>query len=1358
MTTPDDRDPPEAPGADETPAAEPHGLAEEIREEIAEVVEHVPEPVRWTVGKLVWLSLAAIVSLVVLVLVSVALYLANRTEWVAQEAALFLNQTLARNSDLVVQMKDVSGNPFRGLTVIAPRIRYRDGGPPVLEAPTMRITYSAWDLFLGRSRHAEVAIDHAVLRLARGSDGKLRLPQWKGGKPGAGKLTRIRVRLTDASVEIAGRTDGVGGGRLDLTISTLPTRLEVADLGWKTGPWGTRLDRLRGSLALGDSVSFRLDELRSPEVVATANGGWAHEKPVRVVHADIARIEWRLLHRITGNKDLDVTGEGRIVLDVSGDKDWRGHVAAHAVFDSLPGDVRGDLLLKDGQLVLSPLEAVTPAGHLKGHVQYSRAGWEVGGDVEHGDPSRWKAIHVPGWPAGDLNGGFRFVVDNHPGASDRLVARLVGSQMVGWVADSADVVVDFPEARPDSFTVRMRRSSGTMTLHGRIGEHGWAGTWSGEDLPLDEWPEGRASGIRGRMAAGSGTVEQRDGRLSVTGGLSGTVTDWLGIHTAKWNLKDVSGALLPKPDLKASAGLKDLFFLGVHFDSAAVSFHVGDQQVALEAVRAMAGDTTLTTRGHTEWDPHGWTVTLDAGEATSTQFHWTAAPPIQFDGDPRAVSFRRLELADGEARLSMTGKWALPGGGPYEWTGRGERLELARLGFPAEWGLTGRMDATLDVHGRSGDARWTLSASASDPGYQGHVADSIHVELAGAPSALELRELRFVMGDGSLLARGRVSNMQKSTPDTLIPSAVQSWISGAAEWQGALTAEHLPLDRVGRLVPAAQGLAGVLEGSATIGGRPGAPRFEARATLDRAAWHDYRVDRVAMQANYHDGQLEVPEIRMTRGKVVSVASGRMPLQLALGQRPDVPESPMAWTAEVKDGDLALLPLFVPQIGNASGRFSLDARVAGTARHPDLDGTLKVRDAVVRLAGREEVLEGVYADFHILPGQIRLDSLTARQGQRGRVSAHGSVQLKALGLEGYRFDLHLRDFAAVESGLYAAEVDGDFVVTDGIRVNRQTLPMVVGRANVRRAVVLFDFANQSEMQRLASATQPLFWTYRIQLNAVQNLHWRPPNGDIEFSADLNVEQTRDSLIIFGDMVSLRGTYYFLSNRFNVAKANLTFDNVGGVDPIVDAEATTRIAPGTTQGIGGGVVDTQPHTVTVRISGRANEPVLAFEDDRNEWDESVILQQLTLYRFYDPSKGPSLTTLGDPLDNYLTRAINRSVSADLSRMFGNYVTEWAVERQRGGLLRGEGDVVVSAGSQLSNRLSIKYSQVVPGFTRVTTTPLSTTNLFERDVEAEYRINRFFFITTEVAQRRTLVGTASNPSAAPDFNLNLKARWEY
>ena len=1351
-------EPPEDRHRPDGPEPHPHGIAEELREEIAEVVEHVPKPVRWTLGKLIWISVAAFVALIVIVIVSAVLYVANRTEWVAQEVSLLLNQTLARNSDLIVQMKDMSGNPFLGLTVAEPRVRFREGGAVLLEAPNLKITYSTWDLLFGARRSCHVEFDRPTLRLSRTADGHLRLPRWKHSGGTTGELPlRIQLQLRDASVEIEGRSDGVRHGRLDMVIETAPTRLQIVDMGWRSGPFETRLDRLRGSAVFGDSVICRIDELRGPEVALAMRAAWKQGQPDRTIHADIARIEWQLLHRITGNKDLDVTGEGRITLDLKGHDEWRGRLAASAVFDSLPGDVHGDLHWKQGQLDVSPLEALTPAGHLNGHVRWARSGWEVGGVVEHGNPSRWAAIHVPGWPAGELNGTFRYTSDSRPRGSDHLIATLAGSEIEGWAADSARVLVDFSDTAPDTFTVHMWRAGGHMTLLGRLRERGWSGVWQGSGMPLDEWPEGRSSGIRGSLAAGAGTVEQQQGRLSVTGMLSGVGTDWLGVHTAGWRLTEVSGALLPTPDLKAVVHLSNLFYLGVHFDSSQVHFHVGDGKAALERVEMRAADTTLVTAGHLEWDTGGWNVILENARATSRQFDWSADAPVQLHGDSKSVWFDRVELQDRDARLSMSGQWAQPEGGEYSWIGRGQRLDLSRLGMPPDWGLSGRMNASLEVHGRSGDARWTFDGSAIDPGLRGHHADSIHVVLAGAPATLELRVLHFSMDDGAVLGHARVDGMRREVPDTLSPQGVLEWLADGAGWQGVFTAKHMSLDRLGQLVSAAEGVGGTLSGNLTLGGRPGAPQLEARATLDSAAWHDYRVDALSLEAHYHDGNLEVPSILLTRSGVASRASGQMPLQLALGRRPDIPETPMAWTAEIANGDLGLVPVFVPQIGSASGRFALKAKLGGTARHPDLEGTVRVRDAIVRLAGREEILDNVYADLRILPERLVLDSLSARQNQRGRISGKGAVDLSGFQLKGYRFDLNMRDFTAVETGLYSAELNGDFVVTDGPRANQQTLPMVFGQMNIQRAVVLFDFANQSELQRIAAATRPLFWTYRIHMTAVQNLHWLPPNADIEFSADLNVEQTRDSLIIFGDMVSLRGNYYFLSNRFNVLKANLTFDNVGGVDPLIDAQATTRLVPGQAEPIGSRP-DTEPHTITVGITGRANEPALSFEDDKKEWDESVILRELTLNRFYDPTRAPGLSSLGDPLDNYLTRAINKSLSADLSRVFGNYVTEWGVERERGGLLRGEGDLVLSAGSQISNRLSIKYSQVLPGFNRGYNTQALPTDLFERDVEAEYRINRFFFFSTELAQRRVLGGSSTNTSGVPDFNVNLKARWEY
>ena len=129
----------------------------------------------------------------------------------------------------------------------------------------------------------------------------------------------------------------------------------------------------------------------------------------------------------------------------------------------------------------------------------------------------------------------------------------------------------------------------------------------------------------------------------------------------------------------------------------------------------------------------------------------------------------------------------------------------------------------------------------------------------------------------------------------------------------------------------------------------------------------------------------------------------------------------------------------------------------------------------------------------------------------------------------------------------------------------------------------------------------------------------------------------------------------------------------------------------------------------------------------------------------------------------------VAASLpSCRFGTTVTalEWQPDRRVWTLtLRSGGteqrqdarNVVLGVGTQVTSNLLLRYRQRLPGLERHD--PLATTldpNPFERDIEAEYRLSRFIYVTTELTQHRP--GTATPNPTTPDFNVNLKARWEY
>lgn len=1337
--------------------SEREGVVEAIRHEIEEVVEHVPQPIRWTVGKLVRIALLSLAGLILLVAVSTALYLANRTELVAHETALLLNQLLASRSDVQVEIRDIRGNPFTGFRIPDPRVRYRDGRE-LLVAESLTLSYSLWSLLRGGPGPVQLTLEKPVIRLDAGEGRAWRVPQWRAGPARAGEPRTIDfvVRLRGARVmapEPLRRFDG-----LELEVhGSAGSRLEVdlRNLSWGSGPWDSRMERIRARLVSDHGQTrVQLTELRSRDLALAAEARWAAGDSSRQLRVDLAHVRWAWLAKVFDNRTFDVPGEGRGRITAVAARDLRGRFDTELEWDSLAVEGSGRFIWNGTRLSLDSLRARSAAGDVEGEVAWSREGWEVSGDAVNADPAHWGALQLRGWPAGDLAGRFRYEVDTRQKAlpSGVLTATLRGSEWTGWQVDSADVRVDFPAVAPDSFRVAGFRRGGEFRLSATILEGRWAGPFVVRDLPLEEWPDGRATGLVGVLRSAAGRVESRDGELRVSGALEGANTRWSAAAFSAWRADSLTGRLLPTPALTADVSAADGFFSGIHLDSARTRLELGDGVARFDPLTASAGDTAVVIAGSAAWNDSRWDMALTSAAMRSSQFDWTAEGGVRLGGDAEGVLFDHLVARDGGAHLAVAGRWASPGGF-YDFVMTTRDLDLARVGMPPDWGLGGLADTELRVNGRSGDPRWSLSGRCRAPAFAFHAGDSLSLELAGRAHRLEVGALTFRVGEGSGRLEGLVEGTGAAWPDSITATAVMRWLADARHWQGVLTADGLPIDGLGRFEPKAMGWGGRASGRLDISGAPGEPRLDLSGRVVDFGYRDYRLEQVVARARFADGVLEVPSLALTMKGVGSTIEGRMPVRLALGALPEVPDAAMAWRAEVPQGDLKLLPLLVPQIQSADGRFELSAAVSGTTRNPRIEGVARVREGTLRPVNREEVVEALYADLRFDESGARLDSLSARQGKDGRLWSKGTVSMDGFGLRGYRFDLAMRDFTAREAGLYAAVLDGDFVVVDGPRVDGQRLPQVVGQVALQKGVVEFDFANQSEVQKRAAATMPLYWTYRIHVSANSNLRWRPPEGEIEFDADLDLEQTADSLLIFGEMRSLRGYYYFLSNRFNIERADLSFDNLFGVDPVLDIVATTRLRPNRTAGAAGGRVDRSYETVVATISGRSSRPSISLASQENDWDQKVIIEELTAGRFFDDGGSGNLS-LSDPLDNYLTRQLNSQMSEGLSEFFQGRITEWEVQRQQGGLLQGEGGLIVGVGTQLTPQLALRYRQRLPGFDRpgVDAAELA----FERDVEAEYRVNRFIYFTTELTQRRDTPGSVQQ--RGQEFNVSLKARWEY
>jgi len=235
---------------------------------------------------------------------------------------------------------------------------------------------------------------------------------------------------------------------------------------------------------------------------------------------------------------------------------------------------------------------------------------------------------------------------------------------------------------------------------------------------------------------------------------------------------------------------------------------------------------------------------------------------------------------------------------------------------------------------------------------------------------------------------------------------------------------------------------------------------------------------------------------------------------------------------------------------------------------------------------------------------------------------------------------------------------------------------------------------------------------------------------------------DQWLALGSVEAIKGSYQFLSNKFTVDSGTLVFDSVEPLNPTVAASAHTDLTS-----------TNPPARVTITLSDRIQTPQINMTDDQGH-SESDIATMLALG--YNPKDqtaggkdaGVAATALGS---QYLLRQLSQQFP-EITPIIGDVTLgNQIVETGEGG--RKEVVPTVAIRRDITGGLSLNYSQIVGAPTT------STVNLQVRDFGAEYRINRIFYLTGEILERRP--GTSSATSSGQsqfEYNLDLRARHEY
>ena len=314
------------------------------------------------------------------------------------------------------------------------------------------------------------------------------------------------------------------------------------------------------------------------------------------------------------------------------------------------------------------------------------------------------------------------------------------------------------------------------------------------------------------------------------------------------------------------------------------------------------------------------------------------------------------------------------GGIVLDTLGGAVRFEAGRTGV-FSFGSLAKNGVTLVAHGDLVMADSVKNIVVRDVAL---TTDSSHWSLRG-PSNIQTKG-RGITIDSLVLvngAGGRIS-LEGTVPDT-----------GRARI--FLRADSVSLHDVGSVVQLRSTFSGWAHVTAQGAGPALAPVMNMQAALTDVRYGGLRLDRVNATAEYIDKRAVVALDLARSGHTALVARGSLPLELKyFGAR--LLGDPLHGTIRTDSASFDIIEL-VPGLRDATGRLVVNLDVAGTWKHPDLAGVLRVENGEVTVDTLGIRMRGVNVDLAVFGHE---DSLAIKRF----VGWSGTSPTDSVSLKGY----------------------------------------------------------------------------------------------------------------------------------------------------------------------------------------------------------------------------------------------------------------------------------------------------------------------------------------------------------------------
>lgn len=389
--------------------------------------------------------------------------------------------------------------------------------------------------------------------------------------------------------------------------------------------------------------------------------------------------------------------------------------------------------------------------------------------------------------------------------------------------------------------------------------------------------------------------------------------------------------------------------------------------------------------------------------------------------------------------------------------------------------------------------------------------------------------------------------------------------------------EKIPVDRsTGVNVP---GIFASATGKVRVEGALSHPSLSLKASIIDT--HAKKHATGGATALHIQADIEAGNLKAT-GRLQSAAQGPVTARMSLPVRFSL--SPFALFVPPEgriQGDLegqvelALLASLVPRpdhefTGRAEAKFSIQ----GTPANPDIGGNVTVKNGTYQNLSQGTVLKDLDIEIAVRGRKLEIVRATATDGEKGSLTARGSVSLQSGGNFPVELDATLSKIAIIRRPDATGSVDGSLKLSGSI--GKMT---VTGKLQFGPAEISIQHSRPQSIARLdvveihgAKGTSPVTRD-KVSNNAEKSLPMLSPDLDIsinipgnifvrgrgldsEWKGDLRVKGLADAPAVTGNLKTIRGTFDFLGKRFSVSNGALHFYGSVPPAPAIDVTAESR----------------------------------------------------------------------------------------------------------------------------------------------------------------------------------------------------------